>query len=48
MGQPDREGDILEVIQGETSVRYRVLWSDGHESVFTPGPGSTRVVPTTK
>jgi hypothetical protein len=48
VGQPDRQGEILEVVHGETSVRYRVRWSDGHESVFTPGPGSTRVVSAAK
>ena len=45
VGQPVREGEILEVIQGETSVRYRVKWSDGHETVFAPGVGSARVAP---
>jgi hypothetical protein len=45
VGQPVREGEILEVVQGTTSVRYRVRWSDGHESVFTPSVGSARIVP---
>jgi len=44
VGQPVREGEILEVIQGEISVRYRVKWSDGHETVFAPSLGSARVV----
>lgn len=44
VGHPDREGEILEVIQGTISVRYRVRWSDGHESVFTPSAGGARVV----
>jgi hypothetical protein len=43
--QPAREGDILEVVRRSTSVCYRVRWTDGHESVFTPGAGSTRIVP---
>jgi hypothetical protein len=46
VGTPDREGEILEVLEGEISVRYRVRWQDGHESVFTPSAGSARVVTT--
>jgi hypothetical protein len=45
VGQPVREGEILEVVQGTTSVRYRVRWADGHESVFSPSVGSARIVP---
>ena len=45
VGQPTREGELLEVIVGSVSVRYRVLWSDGHESIFTPSVGSARFVP---
>lgn len=48
VGQPVREGEILEVIQGMTSVRYRVRWADGHESVLTPSVGSATIVPTPK
>jgi hypothetical protein len=43
VGQPAREGEILEVIHGETTVRYRVKWTDGHETVFSPGVGSSRI-----
>jgi hypothetical protein len=45
VGTPSREGEILEVIQGQASVRYRVRWSDGHESLFTPGGGAARILP---
>ena len=45
VGQPPREGEILEVIEGATGARYCVRWSDGHESVFTPAVGSATVVP---
>jgi hypothetical protein len=45
VGTPPREGEILEVIEGEVGVRYRVRWEDGHESVFTPGGGAARIVP---
>jgi hypothetical protein len=44
VGQPTREGEILEVIKGQVSVRYRVKWTDGHESVFTPSFGSATIV----
>ncbi len=45
VGTPTREGEILEVIQGEVGVRYRVRWADGHETIFTPSVGSARIVP---
>jgi hypothetical protein len=45
VGTPTREGKVLEVIAGEVSVRYRVRWTDGHETVFTPSGGSARVIP---
>jgi hypothetical protein len=45
VGQARREGEIVEVIHGQTSVHYRIRWSDGHESVLFPSAGSARVVP---
>lgn len=45
VGQPTREGEILEVIEGEVGLRYRVRWADGHETVFTPSGGAARIVP---
>jgi hypothetical protein len=44
VGQPLREGEILEVTEGSLGTRYRVRWDDGHESVFTPSVGSARIV----
>jgi hypothetical protein len=44
VGSPPREGEVLEVIQGEVSVSYRVQWADGHESLITPVLGSARIV----
>ncbi len=32
-----RVGVILELIDGSEPQRYRVRWSDGHESVYCPG-----------
>jgi hypothetical protein len=45
VGTPAREGEILEVIEGELGIRYRVRWSDGHESVLRPMSGVAKVVP---
>jgi hypothetical protein len=45
VGSPPREGEILEVIEGEVGVRYRVRWSDGHESLITTASGAARIVP---
>lgn len=47
VGRPAREGEILEVIPSTAHERYRVRWSDGHESTITPIAGSGRVVPAT-
>ncbi|HET9723422.1 MAG TPA: DUF1918 domain-containing protein [Actinomycetota bacterium] len=44
VGTPTREGEVVDVIQGEIGVRYHVRWEDGHESTFTPSAGSVRVI----
>jgi hypothetical protein len=43
VGQPAREGEILEVIQGEVGVRYRVRWTNGTETIFRPSGGSATI-----
>jgi hypothetical protein len=48
VGTPTREGEIVEIIEGEVGVRYRVAWEDGHTSIFTPSGGSARIVPKQK
>ena len=48
VGQPTREGEILEVIEGQVGLRYRVRWEDAHESVFTPSGGAARIIPAKK
>ena len=48
VGQPAREGKILEIIQASYGTRYRVAWDDGHESTFRPSGGTARIVPATK
>jgi hypothetical protein len=45
VGGPPREGEILEVVEGELRVQYRVRWNDGHESLFAPAAGSARIEP---
>lgn len=44
VGTPAREGEIVEVIQGAVSVRYRVRWGDGRESVVAPSGGTARII----
>ncbi len=45
VGQPAREGDILEVIEATYGPHYRVRWDDGHESDLRPAGGSARTFP---
>jgi hypothetical protein len=40
-GLAPRVGEVLEIVAGTGPGRYRVRWSDGHESIFSPGPGTT-------
>ena len=44
VGSLPREGEVLEVIQGEVSVSYRVRWADGHQTLITPMLGTARIV----
>ncbi len=48
VGQPTREGEILEVQKGEVGERYVVRWSDGRQSIFTPSAGSAKIIPKVK
>ena len=45
VGGPAREGEIIEVIEGDLRVQYQVRWNDGHESLFAPGAGAARIEP---
>jgi hypothetical protein len=45
VGGPARKGEIIEVIEGDLRVHYRVRWNDGHESLFAPGAGAARIEP---
>ncbi|HET9085585.1 MAG TPA: DUF1918 domain-containing protein [Candidatus Limnocylindrales bacterium] len=44
VGQPPREGEILQVIEASYGTRYRVAWDDGHESTIHPTAGSARII----
>jgi hypothetical protein len=44
VGDPEREGEVLEIIEGATAVTYRVRWRDGRETLFTPAAGAMRIV----
>jgi hypothetical protein len=44
VGSPSREGEILQVIEREVTVSYRVKWADGHETLISPGAGTAQVV----
>ena len=44
VGSPTREGEVLEIIQGEVNVSYRVRWTDGHQSLITPMSGTARIL----
>jgi Domain of unknown function (DUF1918) len=37
VGQPRRQGSILEVRSDANQEHYRVRWENGHESLFYPG-----------
>lgn len=36
-GEPNRDGEILEVLGEDGAPPYRVRWDDGHESEVFPG-----------
>jgi hypothetical protein len=45
VGQLPRQGEIIEVIEGDLRARYRVRWNDGHESLFAPSAGGASIEP---
>jgi hypothetical protein len=44
VGDPEREGEVLEIIEQAASVTYRVRWRDGRETLFTPAAGAMRIL----
>jgi Domain of unknown function (DUF1918) len=41
VGEPERVGEILEVLGEPGHEHFRVRWDDGHESVFYPSSDAT-------
>ena len=41
VGEPERTGEILEVLGEPGHLHYRVRWDDGHQSLFHPGSDAT-------
>jgi hypothetical protein len=39
-----RRGVIEEVVRDDPHPRYRILWDDGHESIYTPAAGALRAL----
>jgi len=39
VGDTQRTGAILEIIEADGRFHYRIRWSDGHESLFFPASG---------
>ena len=35
-----RKGTVAEKIAERSSIRYRIRWDDGHESIYTPAAGA--------
>jgi hypothetical protein len=48
VGQPPREGEIVEVLESAVGPSYEVRWEDGHRSSFRPAAGSARIIPARK
>jgi Domain of unknown function (DUF1918) len=43
-GQGQRQGTILEVLEGAPDPTYKIRWEDGHESVLVPAAGAVRLI----
>lgn len=46
VGQAERQGTILEIVEASYGTRFRVRWDDGRESTIRPAAGSARIVAT--
>jgi hypothetical protein len=40
--RPARRGVVKEVLDAGQHPRYRILWDDGHETIYTPAAGALR------
>ena len=45
VGGSPRQGEIIEVIEGELRLSYRVRWSDGRETLLAPAAGAVKIEP---
>ena len=45
VGGAQRQGEIIEEIEGELRVSDRVRWTDGHETLFAPAAGTVKIEP---
>jgi len=45
VGQPPREGEIIEVVESAVGPSFEIRWDDGHRSSFRPAAGSARIFP---
>lgn len=43
VGEGDRAGVVLEVLDMSDAVHYRVRWEDGHVTTIFPNAGSLRI-----
>jgi Domain of unknown function (DUF1918) len=43
-----RTGVVEEVVRGDPAPRYRILWDDGHESIYAPAGGALHRLDTPK
>lgn len=41
LGEPERLGEILEILGSADHVHFRVRWDDNRESIFYPGSDAT-------
>ena len=48
VGSPSREGEVLQIVQGQVSVSYRVRWTDGHQTLISPMSGTARIIKATR
>ena len=44
VGEHQREGEILEVVETPYGPTFEVRWDDGHRSGFRPAGGSARII----
>jgi len=41
IGQPERRGEIIEILGDDEHPMFKVRWADAHETVVVPGPDVT-------